>query len=111
MKQKSISTAKAVEMLPGVTRRTLTYNDDAMLCHIELKKGAEIPLHNHEPVQIGTVLSGRVRFIGETSADEYIAEAGDGYVMAANEKHGAMALEDSVLIEVFNPSRPEYADF
>ena len=111
MKQKSTRNAKAVEMLPGVTRRTLSYNDDAMLCHIEFKKGAEVPLHNHEPVQIGTVLSGRLRFIGEKPEDEFIAEAGDGYVMASNEKHGAVALEDSAVIEVFSPSRPEYADF
>lgn len=111
MKQKSISTAKAVEMLPGVTRRTLAYNDEAMLCHFELKKDAEIPLHNHDPVQIGTVLSGRVRFIGAKPEHEYIAEAGDGYVMASNEKHGAVAIEDSAVIEVFSPSRPEYADF
>ena len=110
MQQKSITSAKPVEMLPGITRRTLAYNDQAMLCHIELKKGAEIPLHNHEAVQIGTVLSGRVRFFGQQPEDAFCAESGDSYVMASNEKHGVAALEDSVLLEGFTPSRPEYQD-
>ena len=111
MKQKSIDSAKAVEMLDGITRRTLAYNDDAMLCQITLDKGSQIPLHSHEPTQIGMCISGRIRFFGETDADEFIAEAGDGYVMAGNKPHGADALEDSVVVEVFAPSRPEYADF
>ena len=111
MKQKNVATAKAVDMLPGITRRTLSYNEQAMLCHIEMKKGSAIPLHSHEAVQIGMCQSGKMRFIGETAADEFIAEAGDSYIMASNKPHGGEALEDSVLIEVFAPSRPEYADF
>ena len=127
MKQKSINNAQAVEMFPGITRRTLTYNDQAMLCHFEVKKGATIPLHNHPPVQIGMVTAGKMRFFGETDADEwhtkvtrrlevtdadeFIAAAGDGYVLESNKPHGGEALEDSVLIEVFTPSRPEYAEF
>ncbi len=111
MKQKSIDTANPVEMLEGITRRTLTYNDDAMLCHISLRKGSTIPLHNHEPVQIGMCISGKIRFFGETPEDEFIAADGDGYVMEGNKPHGAEALEDSAVVEVFSPSRPEYADF
>ena len=76
MKQKSLSNAKAVDMMEGIVRKTLTYNDDAMLCHIEMKQGAKIPLHHHEPVQIGICLSGKVRFIGETPEDEFIADGG-----------------------------------
>jgi quercetin dioxygenase-like cupin family protein len=111
MKQKSLSNAKAVDMMEGIVRKTLTYNDDAMLCHIEMKQGAKIPLHHHEPVQIGICLSGKIRFIGENAEDEFIAAAGDGYIMDSNKPHGAVALEDSAVVEVFTPSRPEYADF
>ena len=111
MRQKSLDTAKAVEMLDGITRRTLTYNDDAMLCHISMNKGAQIPLHNHPPVQIGMCLSGKIRFFGENPEDEFVCEAGDGYVLESDKPHGADALEDSVVVEVFTPSRPEYADF
>ena len=36
-----------------------------MLCHISLNKGAQIPLHNHPPVQIGMCVSGKIRFFGQ----------------------------------------------
>ena len=111
MKQKSLDTAKPVEMLPGVIRKTLTYNDQAMMCQIELKQGATIPLHHHESVQIGMCVSGRVRLFGEKPEDNFEAAAGESYVMDSNQPHGAEALEDSALLEVFTPSRPEYADF
>ena len=56
-------------------------------------------------------ISGKIRFYGENPEDEFIAEAGDGYVMESDKVHAADALEDSVVVEVFAPSRPEYADF
>ena len=70
MKQKSVSNAKAVQMFDGVVRRTLSYNKEAMLCHFELKKGGTIPLHHHPPVQIGMVVSGKMRFFGEKPEDD-----------------------------------------
>lgn len=111
MKQKSTSNAKPVEMLPGIVRKTLSYNNEAMLCHFDIKKGSQIPLHKHVPVQIGYCLNGRVKFIGERPEDTFEAVAGDGYVIDSNKVHGAEALEDSAYIEVFTPMRPEYKDF
>ena len=111
MKQKNIDSAKAVQMLDGVTRRTLSYNQQAMLCHIEIKKGSTIPLHHHVPVQIGMCLSGQLRFFGETDQDGFGVGSGDSYVMESNKPHGCEALEDSTVVEVFTPSREEYADF
>ena len=110
MKQKNVETTEAVEMLPGVTRKTLAYNKNIMLCYITLKKGAKIPLHHHDPSQIGYVASGRARFIGASEADAFEAGPGDAYVMDPNVEHGAEALEDTVLVEAFSPSRPEYED-
>ncbi len=111
MKQKSLESAKAIENPPGIVRRTLAYNDQAMLCHFELKKGTSIPLHDHPPTQIGYVVSGRVRFIGNRPEDAFEAAAGEAYVLNPNVTHGAEVLEDSVFVEVFTPSRPEYQDF
>jgi len=111
MKQKSIAEGLAKENPPGVTRKTLAYNDEAMLCHFELKKGAQIPLHNHRASQIGFVVSGHCRFLAEKPEDEFEAAAGDSYVLDPHVKHGTLALEDTVYVEVFTPSRDEYKDF
>jgi quercetin dioxygenase-like cupin family protein len=110
MKQKNVDQVKAVEMLPGIARRTLAYNDDVMLCHFTFTAGAAIPLHEHAPSQIGFVISGRVRFIGATEADAFEVGPGDSYVVDSNVQHGAEVLEDTVLVEIFSPSRDEYKD-
>ena len=111
MLQKNLERAKAIENPEGVVRRTLAYNKDTMLCHFKLKKGARIPLHSHAPSQIGYVVSGRVRFLGEKESDAFEAGPGDAYVIDPDVTHGAEALQDTVYVEVFSPSRPEYEDF
>ena len=111
MKQMNVEKAKGVENPPGVTRKTLSYNDDVMLCHFFLKKGATIPLHSHEPSQIGYVVSGRARFLAAVPEGAFEASAGDSYVFGPNVKHGTEAIEDTVYIEVFSPVRDEFKDF
>lgn len=109
MQGKSLNETDGVENPPGIVRRTLAHNEQVMLCHFELKKGSSIPLHHHRPSQIGYVLRGRVRFISDRHPAGFEVAAGDSYVFDPDEQHGAEALEDSAYVEVFSPSRPEYA--
>ena len=102
--KKDITGVKALE---GIYRKTLTYNNDVMLCHFILEKDAVIPLHNHEAHQIGYVVSGKIKFITEEHGD-FIAESGDSYVFDSKEKHGAEIIETAEVIEVFSPMREEY---
>ena len=108
MKQKNVDQVKAVDMLPGIARRTLAYNDHVMLCHFTFKAGAKIPLHQHAPSQIGFVIRGRVRFVGATEDDAFEVGPGDSYVVDPNVQHGAEVIEDAVLVEIFSPARDEY---
>ena len=111
MKMKNVATGQPVENPEGVTRKTLSYNDEAMLCHFILKKGSEIPLHDHRASQIGYVVSGKCRFLAGKPEDEFEAGTGDSYVFGPFVKHGTVALEDTEYVEVFTPSRDEYKDF
>ena len=111
MKMKNIKDAKGVENPPGVTRKTLSYNAEAMLCTFALKKGAKIPLHNHRATQIGYIIKGKARFLAEDPADEFQGCTGDSYVFGPHVKHGTVALEDTDYVEVFTPARDEYKDF
>ena len=111
MKMKSLAQGKPVESPEGVIRKTLSYNDEAMLCHFLLKKGAKIPLHNHRATQIGYIIRGKSRFLAEDSKDEFVVEAGDSYVFSAFVKHGTVAIEETEYVEVFAPARDEYKDF
>lgn len=95
-----------VVALKGITRKTLVFNKETMLCNFDMEKGAQIPLHSHIHVQIGYVISGKIRFF--TTKGEFIAKPGDSYVFNSNEQHGADILENTEAIEVFAPCREEY---
>jgi quercetin dioxygenase-like cupin family protein len=101
--------AKTVEAAPGIFRTTLSYNKESMLCHFTLKKGSQIPLHNHPAVQNGFVISGSIRFTRKDGS-AFTAGAGTAYVFDPHEYHGAEILEDTVAVECFSPMRPEYVD-
>jgi quercetin dioxygenase-like cupin family protein len=111
MKCKCVALAKSIENPAGISRKTLAYNDEAMLCHFTLKKGAQIPLHSHRATQIGYIISGKARFIAENKEEEFEATTGDAYVFNPQIKHGTIVLEDTVYIEVFTPARDEYKDY
>lgn len=104
-----LSQGKKVEVFPGIIRTTMSYNEASMICHFVMKKGASIPLHQHEAVQNGYAIKGKLRFLQE-GGGSLVVEQGDGYIFESNEKHGAEALEDSEIIECFTPMRPEFLD-
>ena len=103
------STSRTVEKVPGIMRTTLAYNEQVMLCHFMLERGAAIPLHDHPAVQAGYVISGRLK-LSKDDGTSFVAESGSAYAFEPSEVHGAEALEDAEIIECFSPMRPEYAD-
>lgn len=103
---KSLKEIKLVKTLKGIYRRTMCYNNDIMLCHFILDKNSKLPIHQHEEHQVGYILKGKIRFI--TDDGEFTLRKGDSYIFQSNEKHGAIILEDSEVIDVFNPSRVDY---
>jgi quercetin dioxygenase-like cupin family protein len=100
--------ATAVEMKPGITRRTLAYNEQGMMCQFILEKGATLELHHHPEVQIGYMTKGKVKLI-KADGSSIIATAGTSWVFDSNEVHGVEEVyETSELVECFLPLRPDY---
>ena len=100
--------AKAVEMFPGVVRRTLASGDRATVVEVTIAKGTAVPVHQHEHEQVGYVARGRVRF--EIGGETRELVQGDSYLALSNVPHGVVALEDSIAIDIFSPPRTEYLD-
>ena len=110
MKQNQFTRAQErvkVVQRPGLTRTTLSYNNDLMICHFHEEKDTKIELHTHLAVQNGYVLKGKIRFFLEDGV-EFIALPGSAYVFDSMEPHSSIALEETELIESFTPMRPEY---
>jgi len=102
----SYSEARAVDALPGITRRTLAHGDAVMLCEFTLEPGAELPLHEHPHAQAGYIVSGRMRLtVGDGSRE---LAAGDSYYAPGGVRHGAVALERTVVADAFTPPREDY---
>ena len=101
-----VQQAENIEMMEGVVRRTLGTTDEAMLCEFRVRQGAVVPQHSHMNDQVGYVVSGKIEMTvsGETS----ILVAGESYAIPGGVMHGAVALEDSVLIDAFSPPRIDY---
>lgn len=81
--------------------------DKMMVSRVLLHKGFRVERHSHENEQIGIVLSGRVNFLlGEAGTDSEHTKtltAGQAIVLPANVPHGAEALEDTLILDLFSP--------
>ncbi|RKX78766.1 MAG: cupin domain-containing protein [Spirochaetes bacterium] len=108
-KRANLKEGTTVENPPGIFRTTLAFNDNIMLCHMDMKKGAKIPLHSHQAVQAGYIIIGKVKLF-DKDGRSFVAEPGDSWSFESNEQHGAEIIEDSEVIECFSPMRPEYVD-
>ena len=98
--------ADAVEMFPGVVRRTLNSGDRTTLIEVTLARDTVVPSHTHPHEQVGYVASGRVRF--EIDGEVRELRSGDSYLVPGGASHEVTALEPSVCIDVFSPVREEY---
>ena len=82
-----------------------------MLAQVYLDKGAVVPKHSHENEQITWILEGALRFqLGEDGAEEVVVRAGEVLVIPSHLPHAAVALEDTLDVDVFCPPRQDWLD-
>lgn len=104
VKDKDLS-AKSLSDL--AVRRTIS-GENLMLTRYEVMAGAEFGVHRHPEEQMGYVIRGRIEFFVGEPETRYVFEAGTFFHFAPNEPHRSRVLEDSLVIDVFSPPRPEY---
>jgi quercetin dioxygenase-like cupin family protein len=89
-----------------VKRKIMSYESSLMVVKVSFKDGGVGPLHQHEHVQITHVESGV--FEVEINGQKKILKAGDAFHIPSNILHGAVCLEEGVLIDVFSPMREDF---
>ena len=90
----------------GTERRIMAYDEQLMLVEVTLEKGGVGELHTHPHHQVDYLVSGRVEF--ELSGVKRVLEPGDSVLIPQGAVHGAVALEDSVLLDIFSPAREDF---
>ena len=97
------------ERLSDVLDRKLITGDRMMLAHVYIKKGGVVPQHSHENEQITYILEGALHFwLGPRGDREQTVRAGEVLVIPSNLEHRALALEDTLDVDVFNPPRQDW---
>jgi len=97
-----------IEHLSSLIGRQLIVGTNVMVARILLKKGARVPLHSHHNEQVSYVLDGVMKFFLDNR--EVIVSAGEVLCIPPNMPHEAIALEDTVDLDIFNPPRQDWID-
>ena len=90
----------------GLTRRVLAYNDKLFLAEHEMVKGWAGAVHSHPHDQVVYVVRGHLRVTCQGKTFE--VRTGDSFAVRGGVEHGASAIEDSQVIDVFTPCREDY---
>lgn len=97
-----------LEELNPLLQRQLIVGDDIMIARVLLKKGSVVPRHSHHNEQITYILEGALKFF--IDGKEIVVSAGEVLCIPRNMPHEAIALEDTVDLDVFNPPRADWLD-
>jgi quercetin dioxygenase-like cupin family protein len=100
------SASDVTEPEPGLTRQVLVHSPAMMLVRHQMRKGWQGAPHKHPHEQMVYILSGRIQIFAAGVAHE--ASAGDNFIVTSNVEHHATALEDSIVLDIFTPSRADY---
>lgn len=87
------------QVVDGVKIQVLHQDESMVMTEFTLKKGAVLPEHFHQKNHSAYLLRGKIRLTTEETIRDFIQ--GDSWSMAQNICHSTLALEDSVILEVF----------
>jgi quercetin dioxygenase-like cupin family protein len=104
--EKSSWKTMEIEQLNDKLSRQMISGENATISQLLLKKGAAVPRHSHMNEQYSWILSGALKFIFDDR--EILVGAGEILLIPANVAHSAVALEDTVDVDIFAPRREDW---
>jgi quercetin dioxygenase-like cupin family protein len=96
------------EQVNETLARKIVTGERAMLAQVFLAKGGVVPEHHHEAEQLSYILEGALRFTLE--GREIVVGAGEVLVIPSHVPHSAVALEDTIDLDIFSPIRQDWLD-
>ena len=97
------------ELNEKLARRLIT-GDQVMLAQVYLKQGCAVPKHSHPNEQFTYILEGALQFKVGDEGREVIVRAGEVLHLPGGVPHEAVALEDTLDVDVFYPPRQDWLD-
>jgi quercetin dioxygenase-like cupin family protein len=104
--EKSSWKTMEIEQLNDKLSRQMISGENATVSQLVLKKGAAVPRHSHMNEQYSWIISGALKFVFDDR--EILVGEGEVLVIPANVPHSAVALEDTVDVDIFAPRREDW---
>jgi len=98
-------TVKKEVMNPKIWRKVIT-GEKAMVAQVFIVKGGVVPTHQHESEQLTYIMEGALKF--ELEGMEVVVRAGEVLHIPSNVPHRAVALEDTLDLDIFSPIRLDW---
>ncbi len=95
-----------LETMSDMISRKVISGEKAMVAQVFLKKDAVVPEHHHESEQITYILEGALKF--DIEGREVIVRAGEVLHIPSHVPHRAVALEDTLDVDIFSPIRTDW---
>lgn len=89
-----------------VKRKIVARGGDMMIVEVHFVAGGIGDMHEHFHEQVSYCIKGKMEFT--VNGEKCVIGAGDSIFMPKHSLHGAVALEDTVLLDVFTPQREDF---
>ncbi|BBI31910.1 cupin domain-containing protein [Cohnella abietis] len=93
------------QISPSIRRKILPSGKQLMSMLVEFKQGGYGPEHAHPHEQLGYVVYGKIKMI--LGDEDVVLETGEQIWVPSDVPHSVIALEDSLVLEVFTPLRED----
>ena len=95
-----------LETMSDVISRKVISGEKVMIAQVFLKKDAVVPEHHHESEQITYILEGALEF--QIEGQTVVVSAGQVLRIPSHVPHAAVALEDTLDLDIFSPIRHDW---
>ena len=86
--------------------RKIISGEKAMVAQVFFAKGGVVPEHHHEAEQITYIMEGALKF--QIEGKELVVGKGEVILIPSNVPHSAVALEDTLDLDIFSPIRHDW---
>jgi len=95
-----------LEVMSDMISRKVISGEKGMVAQVFLKKDAVVPEHHHESEQITFIMQGALMF--QIGGKEIVVRKGEVLTIPSNVPHRAIALEDTLDLDIFAPIRIDW---
>ena len=94
------------EVMNAKIWRKVISGERAMVAQVFIAKGAVVPAHQHESEQLTYIMEGALEF--DLEGRRIVVKKGEVLHIPSNVPHRAVALEDTLDLDIFSPIRMDW---